>query len=131
MKKDLPKFDPLTDRDKANTSVSQSIIFKNFTLHTPAKEINFEFTQTFPLSCSTTMILWTYWNLLELLNALHHLSARHAEVYPFDQLSRVWTRSTVIVANMDYYDQLSQHWSPFTSMNTEQERISIDMTCCP
>ena len=50
-KKGLPKFDSSTDRNKANTNVSQtSSIFRSSTLHTPAKEIHFEFTQTFPLS---------------------------------------------------------------------------------
>jgi len=52
-KKDLSKFDSLTDRDKANTNVSQaSSILGSSTLHTPAKEVHFEFTQTFPLSRS-------------------------------------------------------------------------------
>lgn len=48
-KKDLPKFDSMTDRNKANPSVSQtSNIFENST-HVPAKEVNFEFIYTFPL----------------------------------------------------------------------------------
>ncbi|KYN29422.1 hypothetical protein ALC57_01134, partial [Trachymyrmex cornetzi] len=39
-KKDLPKFDSTTDRDKANTNVSQtSSIFENSTTHIPAKEL--------------------------------------------------------------------------------------------
>ncbi|KYN31556.1 hypothetical protein ALC56_14437 [Trachymyrmex septentrionalis] len=54
-KKDLSKFESSTDRDKANTSVSQtSSIFESSTSHTPAKEVHFEFTQTFPLSRSPT-----------------------------------------------------------------------------
>ena len=32
-KKDLPKFDLSTDRDKANTSVSQTSNFENSTTH--------------------------------------------------------------------------------------------------
>ncbi|KYN11438.1 hypothetical protein ALC57_16406 [Trachymyrmex cornetzi] len=54
-KKDLPKFDSTTDRDKANTSVSQtSSIFENSTTHVLAKEVNSIFTHTFPLSCLPT-----------------------------------------------------------------------------
>jgi len=54
-KKDLPKFDSPIGRDKANTSVSQSSsIFESSTSHTLAKEIHFEFTQTFLLSHSPT-----------------------------------------------------------------------------
>jgi len=53
---DDPKFNSPTGRDKANTSVSQSSsIFESSTLHTPAKEIHFEFIQTFPLLRSLTM----------------------------------------------------------------------------
>ncbi|KYN27902.1 hypothetical protein ALC57_02693 [Trachymyrmex cornetzi] len=54
-KKDLPKFDSTTDRDKTNTNVSQtSSIFENSTTHVLAKEVNSEFTHTFPLSRSPT-----------------------------------------------------------------------------
>ena len=51
-KKDLPKFVPSTDRDKANTSVSQMSNFENSTTHVLAKEVNSEFAQTFPFSHS-------------------------------------------------------------------------------
>ncbi|KYN35125.1 hypothetical protein ALC56_10541 [Trachymyrmex septentrionalis] len=37
-KKDLPKFDPSTDKDKANTNVSQTPNFENSITHMPAKE---------------------------------------------------------------------------------------------
>ncbi|KYN14480.1 hypothetical protein ALC57_13316 [Trachymyrmex cornetzi] len=54
-KKDLPKFDSTTDRDKTNTNVSQtSSIFENSTTHVLAKEVNSEFTHTFPLLRSFT-----------------------------------------------------------------------------
>ena len=49
-------------------------------------------------------------NSLEVLNALHHLSVRYARIYPANQLPRVWTRSTAIVAN---HDQPGQHWIAF------------------
>jgi len=50
---DVSKFDLPTDRDKSNTNVPQmSSIFWSSTSHMPAKEIHFEFTQTFPLSHS-------------------------------------------------------------------------------
>ena len=50
-------------------------------------------------------------NSLEILNALHHLSVQHAEVYPADRLPRVWTRSTAIVANTDDHDRPDQHFA--------------------
>lgn len=52
-------------------------------------------------------------NTLEILQALHHLSVRHAGVYPADRLPRVWTRSTAIVANTDEHDRAGQHWVAF------------------
>ena len=108
-KKDLLKFDSWTDRDKANTNVSQaSSILGSSTLHTPAKEVHFEFKHFL------SHALWRReMNSLEVLSALHHLSVRHAEVYPADRLLRVWTRSTVIVANTDDHDRLGQHWVAF------------------
>jgi len=51
-KKDLPPKFPSTD--KANTSVSQTSNFENSITHVPAKEINSEYAQTFPLSCIPT-----------------------------------------------------------------------------
>ncbi|RLU20353.1 hypothetical protein DMN91_006961 [Ooceraea biroi] len=49
-------------------------------------------------------------NSLKILQALQHLRVGHAEVYPADRLPRVWTRSTVIVANTDNHDRAGQHW---------------------
>jgi len=84
-KKDLLKFDSSTDRDKANTSVSQtSSIFESSASHT-GKRVYFEFTQTFPLSCSPM----TRNEFVGSLNVLHHLRVRHAGVYPADQLPSV------------------------------------------
>lgn len=52
-------------------------------------------------------------NSLQILQALHHLSVRYANVYPADRLPRVWTRSTAIVANTDDHDRPGQHWVAF------------------
>jgi len=51
-------------------------------------------------------------NSLEILQALRHLSVRYAGIYPADRLSRVWTRSTTIIANTDH-DRIGQHWVAF------------------
>ena len=42
----------------------------------------------------------------------------------------MWTKWTAIVANTDY-DRFDNTESPFTSTNTEQERILIATTCPP
>jgi len=87
MKKDLPKFVPSSDRDKANTNVSQTLNFENSVTHVPVKEINSEFAKTtFPLSC--TPMTRNEFTGSE-LNALYQLSIRYAEVYPANRLPRV------------------------------------------
>lgn len=52
-------------------------------------------------------------NSIEILQALHHLSARYAGVFPADRLPRVWTRSTALIANTDEHDRPGQHWVAF------------------
>ena len=49
--KSFSKIRPV-DRDKDNVSISQTSKFENSITHVPAKKINSEFAQTFPLSCT-------------------------------------------------------------------------------
>jgi len=65
-------------------------------------------------------------NSLEVLNALHHLSVRHAGVYPADRLSRVWTRSTAIVVNTDDHNRSVAFYHRWTR---NRKHISIAMDC--
>ena len=58
-------------------------------------------------------------NSLEVLNALHHLSVRHAGVYFADRLPRVWMRSTAIIARMNMIDLVN------TGFLHRQEHILI------
>jgi len=106
-KKDLLKFDSPIGRDKANTSISQSLsIFESFTSHTPAKEVHFEFTRTFPFShfpMTRNEFAGSFNYIISV--SLHHL--RHAGIYSAD-CRGMWTRSTVIIANTD--DRLGEHW---------------------
>jgi len=106
-KKDLPKFDSWTDRDKANINVSQaSNILGTSTLHAPAKEVHFEFTQTFPLSRSPT-------TRNEFARSFKRITSSLCTTcgdYPVDRLPKVWTRSTAIVTNTDDHDRPEQHW---------------------
>jgi len=103
-KKDLLKFDSPIGRDKANTSVSQSSsIFESSTSHTPAKEVHFEFTRTFPFS----RFPMTRNEFAGSFNYIISVSDMRGSILPID-CRGMWTRSTVIIANTD--DRLGEHW---------------------
>ena len=113
-KKALSKFNSSTDRNKTNTSVSQTSSI--FGPHRTRRQ------KRYILNLRKHFLSHAFrgreMNSLEILNTLHYLSVRHAGVYPADRLPLSLT-------------QTDDHDSPSTSMNTEQGRISIATACRP
>ena len=84
--------------------------FENSITNVPAKEVNSEFAQTFPLSFSflTPTMRNEFTGSFKCITSTH---VWHAGIYLVDRLPR--TRSTAIVANTDDHDRSGQFWVVF------------------
>ena len=119
-KKDLPPKFPSTD--KANTSVSQTSNFENSITHVPAKEINSEYAQTFPLSFQRREM-----NSMKVLNALHQLSIGHTGLFCRPTVEDVDGCRVLLSLTQTITIDLASTGSPSISTNTVQEHF--DTAC--